>query len=140
MQHSWANKVGVDIPYEVNYQPYDFSHVLSQLQLLTFAAFAFICLWHFKIYPPELNSTVLNSDWFYRKMIPGVLKPVIFGIQNLNNNLTNFMLIIFNNFRKFTNNIMFNNKVFDRETGFDTLIVVQIFGLILFILMFMHFN
>ena len=127
------------LPYEVNYQPYDFSHVLSQLQLLTFAAFAFICLWHFKIYPPELNSTVLNSDWFYRKMIPGVLKPVIFGIQNLNNNLTNFMLIIFNNFRKFTNNIMFNNKVFDRETGFDTLIVVQLFGLILFILMFIHF-
>ena len=72
-------------------------------------------------------------------MIPGVLKPVIFGIQNLNNNLTNFMLIIFNNFRKFTNNIMFNNKVFDRETGFDTLIVVQLFGLILFILMFIHF-
>ena len=31
-----------------------------------FAVFAFICLWHFKIYPPELNSTVLNSDWFYR--------------------------------------------------------------------------
>ena len=48
------------LPYSVNYQPYDFSHVLSQLQLLTFAAFAFICLWHFKIYPPELNSTVLN--------------------------------------------------------------------------------
>ena len=128
------------LPYEVNYQPYDFSHVLSQLQLLTFAAFAFICLWHFKIYPPELNSTVLNSDWFYRKMIPGVFKPVILGIQNLNAVLTNFMVMIFDNFKKFVNNLMFNNKVFDRETGFDTLIVVQIFGLILFILMFMHFN
>ena len=128
------------LPYEVNYQPYDFSHVLSQLQLLTFAAFAFICLWHFKIYPPELNSTVLNSDWFYRKMIPGVFKPVILGIQNLNAVLTNLMVIIFDNFKKFVNNLMFNNKVFDRETGFDTLIVVQIFGLILFILMFMHFN
>ena len=128
------------LPYEVNYQPYDFSHVLSQLQLLTFAAFAFICLWHFKIYPPELNSTVLNSDWFYRKMIPGVFKPVILGIQNLNVVLTNLMVMIFDNFKKFVNNLMFNNKVFDRETGFDTLIVVQIFGLILFILMFMHFN
>ena len=128
------------LPYEVNYQPYDFSHVVSQLQLLTFAAFAFICLWHFKIYPPELNSTVLNSDWFYRKMIPGVFKPVILGIQNLNVVLTNLMLMIFDNFKKFVNNLMFNNKVFDRETGFDTLIVVQIFGLILFILMFMHFN
>ena len=54
------------LPYSTYYQPYDFSHVLSQLQLLMFAVFAFICLWHFKIYPPELNSTVLNSDWFYR--------------------------------------------------------------------------
>ena len=54
------------LPYNTYYQPYDFSHVLSQLQLLMFAVFAFICLWHFKIYPPELNSTVLNSDWFYR--------------------------------------------------------------------------
>ena len=53
------------LPYHTYYQPYDFSHVLSQLQLLMFAVFAFICLWHFKIYPPELNSTVLNSDWFY---------------------------------------------------------------------------
>ncbi len=127
------------LPYEVNYQPYDFSHVLSQLQLLTFAAFAFICLWHFKIYPPELNSTVLNSDWFYRKMIPGVLKPVIIGIQYLNSYFTNFMLIIFNNLAKFISNLMFNNRVFDRETGFDALIVVQLFGLILFILMVMHF-
>ena len=127
------------LPYEVNYQPYDFSHVLSQLQLLTFAAFAFICLWHFKIYPPELKSTVLNSDWFYRKMIPGVLKPIIIGIQNLNSHFTNFMLIIFNNLAKFINNLMFNNRIFDRETGFDTLIVVQLFGLILFILMIMHF-
>ena len=73
-------------------------------------------------------------------MIPGVFKPVILGIQNLNVVLTNLMLMIFDNFKKFVNNLMFNNKVFDRETGFDTLIVVQIFGLILFILMFMHFN
>jgi multicomponent Na+:H+ antiporter subunit D len=61
------------LPYEMSYQPYDFSHVVGQLQLLMFATFAFICLWHFKIYPPELNSTVLNSDWIYRRMIPRVL-------------------------------------------------------------------
>ena len=66
-----------NLPYQIQYQPYDFSHVVGQLQLLTFAAFAFICLWHFKIYPPELNSTVLNSDWIYRKMIPGILLPLL---------------------------------------------------------------
>ena len=62
------------------------SAVLSQLQLLTFAAFAFICLWHFKIYPPELNSTVLNSDWFYRRMFPAVISNLVNGLKILMKN------------------------------------------------------
>ena len=127
------------LPYEVNYQPYDFSHVLSQLQLLTFAAFAFICLWHFKIYPPELNSTVLNTDWFYRKMIPGVIKPVINGIQNFYSLTNKIFHNIFIYFEKCIDSLMYHNRVFDRETGYDVLIVVQLFGLILFILMVMQF-
>ena len=65
------------LPYNTYYQPYDFSHVLSQLQLLMFAVFAFICLWHFKIYPPELNSTVLNSDWFYRVLFYKIINVFI---------------------------------------------------------------
>ena len=69
------------LPYSTYYQPYDFSHVLSQLQLLMFAVFAFICLWHFKIYPPELNSTVLNSDWFYRVLFYKIIN--FFVIQSL---------------------------------------------------------
>ncbi|MDB2683683.1 Na(+)/H(+) antiporter subunit D, partial [Alphaproteobacteria bacterium] len=80
------------LPYQMVYEPYDFSHVVGQLQLLTFAAFAFICLWHFKIYPPELNSTVLNSDWIYRKMIPGVLFPLISMISKLNETLGNNLI------------------------------------------------
>ena len=67
------------LPYNTYYQPYDFSHVLSQLQLLMFAVFAFICLWHFKIYPPELNSTVLNSDWFYRVLFYKIVNILITG-------------------------------------------------------------
>ena len=74
------------LPYNTYYQPYDFSHVLSQLQLLMFAVFAFICLWHFKIYPPELNSTVLNSDWFYRVLFYKIINVLInrtFEIWNI---------------------------------------------------------
>ena len=44
-----------------------------------FAVFAFICLWHFKIYPPELNSTVLNSDWFYRVLFYKIVNILING-------------------------------------------------------------
>jgi len=119
------------LPYQIQYQPYDFSHVVGQLQLLTFAAFAFICLWHFKIYPPELNSTVLNSDWIYRKMIPGVLLPLLNLISNINKKIEQLIGFMFMYIRKFFANTMIKNKVFDREVGQDTLIVVQLFIILL---------
>ena len=119
------------LPYQIEYQPYDFSHVVGQLQLLTFAAFAFICLWHFKIYPPELNSTVLNSDWIYRKMLPGVLLPILNLINETNKKIEQFVGFIFISVKRFFANIMINNKVFDREVGQDTLIIIQLFIVLL---------
>ncbi len=122
------------LPYEINYQPYDFSHVVGQLQLLTFAAFAFICLWHFKIYPPELNSTVLNSDWVYRKMIPGVLIPLLKLVERMNQKFEEVIMISFSRTKIFLSNTMLKNKVFDREVGSDTLIVIQIFTVFLILI------
>ena len=119
------------LPYQIQYQPYDFSHVVGQLQLLTFAAFAFICLWHFKIYPPELNSTVLNSDWIYRKMIPGILLPLLGLINEINKKIEQFIVFTFISIKRFFSDTMIKNKVFDREVGQDTLIVVQLFIILL---------
>ena len=122
------------LPYEINYQPYDFSHVVGQLQLLTFAAFAFICLWHFKIYPPELNSTVLNSDWVYRKMIPGVLIPLLKLVERMNQKFEELIIISFSRTKILLSNTMLKNKVFDRDVGSDTLIVIQIFTIFLILI------
>ena len=119
------------LPYQIQYQPYDFSHVVGQLQLLTFAAFAFICLWHFKIYPPELNSTVLNSDWIYRKMIPGILLPLLGLVNDINKKIEQFIVFTFISIKRFFSDTMIKNKVFDREVGQDTLIVVQLFIILL---------
>ena len=119
------------LPYQIQYQPYDFSHVVGQLQLLTFAAFAFICLWHFKIYPPELNSTVLNSDWIYRKMMPGILLPLLGLISDINKKIEQFIVFTFISIKRFFSDTMIKNKVFDREVGQDTLIVVQLFIILL---------
>ena len=128
------------LPYEISYQPYDFSHVVGQLQLLMFAALAFICLWHFKIYPPELNSTVLNSDWIYRKMMPGILV----HFANLSKKVTKEINIIFYlillKVKSFFANYMIKNKVFDREVGQDTLIIIQAFAVILIILFFLYYS
>ncbi|MBT3469221.1 MAG: Na(+)/H(+) antiporter subunit D [Opitutae bacterium] len=55
------------LPMPINYEPYTTSHVIAQLQLLCFSALAFAGLQMFKLYPPELRSTNLDADWFYRK-------------------------------------------------------------------------
>ena len=48
-------------------QPYTTTHVITQTQLLFYSAMAFAVLMLTKIYPPELRSTNLDADWFYRK-------------------------------------------------------------------------
>ena len=49
------------------YEPYTLAHVLTQLQLLILAIFAFVLLQRFGAYPPERPGTILDSDWVYRK-------------------------------------------------------------------------
>ena len=53
----------------VTYEPYTASHVVAQLQLLLFSALAFAVLMRTGIYPPELRSVNLDSDWFYRRLL-----------------------------------------------------------------------
>ncbi len=62
------------LPYEVGYVPYTSGHVISQLQLLFFSALAFAWLNLRGIYPPELHSTNLDSDYFYRRAAPVLLR------------------------------------------------------------------
>lgn len=54
------------LPLPVDYAPYTASHVLAQTQLLVFSALAFSWLMRSGIYPPELRSVNLDSDWIYR--------------------------------------------------------------------------
>ncbi|MEE9390947.1 MAG: Na(+)/H(+) antiporter subunit D [Planctomycetota bacterium] len=61
------------LPYEVDYAPYTMAHVISQLELLLFAALAFWVLVKIKVYPAELRSTNLDFDWTYRKLGPALV-------------------------------------------------------------------
>lgn len=58
------------LPYPVDYAPYTMTHVFTVLQLLLFAALAFVFLWKMGWYPPELRSVVLDVDWVWRKFLP----------------------------------------------------------------------
>jgi len=55
------------LPYDVGYHPYTVEHVVTQMQLLIFSALAFTFLMRTGLYPPELRSTNLDFDWFYRR-------------------------------------------------------------------------
>ena len=75
-----AQTVYALLPWEVNYQPYDITHVLTQLQLLFFSALAFVWLNLKSMYPPELPSTNLDADWLYRKLAPSFIVPIYFSV------------------------------------------------------------
>ena len=61
---SWLYAI---LPYDVTYHSYTVEHVVTQLQLLIFSALAFTVLMRTGLYPPELKSTNLDSDWFWRR-------------------------------------------------------------------------
>jgi multicomponent Na+:H+ antiporter subunit D len=71
------------LPYAMNYQPYDATHVISQLQLLCFAALAFTWLKLQGIYPPELRALNLDFDWTYRRLLPGMYRRLLDAMQPL---------------------------------------------------------
>ena len=55
------------LPFQVEFHPYSLDHVVGQVQLLFLSALAFTLLMRTGIYPPELRSTNLDFDWFYRR-------------------------------------------------------------------------
>jgi multicomponent Na+:H+ antiporter subunit D len=61
------------LPYPVDFSPYTVAHVITQLQLLLFAMLAFALLIRSGLYPAEMRSTVLNTDWIYRRALPRVI-------------------------------------------------------------------
>ena len=75
-----AQTVYALLPWDADYQPYDVTHVLTQLQLLFFSALAFVWLNLKNMYPPELPSTNLDTDWLYRKFAPGFMIPIYYTI------------------------------------------------------------
>lgn len=69
------------LPWTVNYEPYDLTHVLTQLQLLFFAILGVVWLMRSGIYPPELRSVNLDADWLYRRVGSRVVRGVGSAVQ-----------------------------------------------------------
>lgn len=72
------------LPLPVDYVPYTAAHVVTQLQLLFFAILAFVVLVKIRYYPPEIKSTNLDFDWFYRRLAPMIVMSIVRFVQWFN--------------------------------------------------------
>jgi multicomponent Na+:H+ antiporter subunit D len=64
------------LPYPVDYHPYTATHIITQYQILLYSALAFTFLKVTGIYPPELRSVNLDSDWIYRRLLPSAVRGI----------------------------------------------------------------
>ena len=55
------------MPFETDYKPYTWDHVVFQLQLLFAAIFAFTLLKRYRLYPAERRAEVIDADVAYRR-------------------------------------------------------------------------
>lgn len=69
------------LPWQADYAPYTYAHVIAQLQLLLFSALAFAWLKLGRLYPQELRSTNLDAEWIYRRLLPRAAQAVLHGIE-----------------------------------------------------------
>ena len=76
----WPQPLYDLLPYSVNYTPYTTTHVITQLQLLMFSALAFGFLMRTGLYPPEMQSTNLDFDIVYRKLLPWLWTGLMIGV------------------------------------------------------------
>ena len=72
------------LPFPVDYVPYTAAHVVGQLQLLMFGAFAFCLLILSGNYPPEIRAINLDMDWFYRKGAGAIYHIADRGLNGIN--------------------------------------------------------
>jgi len=79
------------LPYEVEYISYTTTHVITQMQLLMFSALAFTVLMRTGIYPPELRSVNLDSDWSYRWLLPRMIRKIATVVAAIWNGILSFL-------------------------------------------------
>ncbi len=56
------------LPYPVDKSPYTAAGVITKTQLLVFSVLAFAVLVRTGLYPKEIPSTNLNTDWIFRRL------------------------------------------------------------------------
>jgi multicomponent Na+:H+ antiporter subunit D len=75
------------LPFPVDYVPYTVPHVIASLQLIVAAALAFAAMIRYGLYPAETPSTILDTDWVYRRLAPNWICGVVRGVADAGDEL-----------------------------------------------------
>jgi multicomponent Na+:H+ antiporter subunit D len=84
---AWPQPLYALLPHAVDFQPYTLTHVVTQLQLLLFAAAAFAFLYRRGGCPPEVRGLNLDSDWLYRRLLPAAARGALAMLTHLRDGL-----------------------------------------------------
>jgi multicomponent Na+:H+ antiporter subunit D len=79
------------LPWEIDYWPYDTTHVLSQLQLLLFSALAFVWMNKQGLHPPEMHAVNIDVEWLYRKLMPNAARSTWSASQRIGSSFAEFI-------------------------------------------------
>jgi multicomponent Na+:H+ antiporter subunit D len=102
------------LPHEIDYHPYTVTHVVTQLQLLMFAALAFVVLMKTGLYPDEKRSTNLDTDWVYRRMLPAIVGGIGYAVTAIDQWIRKDALLIIHSVLGNTKKNFNENGVFGR--------------------------
>ncbi len=67
---TWPSTLYSLLPWDASYEPYDMTHVITQIQLLMFGALAVFWMMRTGRYPAEVRAINLDADWLYRRLLP----------------------------------------------------------------------
>ena len=109
------------LPHPIDYHPYTVTHVVTQMQLLMFAALAFVVLMKTGLYPDEKRSTNLDTDWIYRRMIPKVVGIVGYGVSMIDGWIRKDALLIIHSAIQTAKKNFNENGLFGRSWSTSTM-------------------
>jgi multicomponent Na+:H+ antiporter subunit D len=76
------------LPFEVEYDPYTTTHVVTQFQVLLFALLAFCVLYRSGVYPVEIRAVNIDFDWIYRRGLRRIISSLSRGIDTAYSQVT----------------------------------------------------
>ena len=120
------------LPYPVDYVPYTVAHVITQLQLLMYSALAFTVMMLWKIYPPELKSVNLDTDWVYRRAAPAALAPVNRWVSRINGGIQNSVALLALGTTSACNRLLGPGAPYSRSVELATMVLFVVGALLVF--------